>query len=143
MAMRYLGLGEGARTFAAIVALASIPPIAWWLARGFLATADDQAHIASRQARARFIFRIATMPALAAVPLIIAFRVPRELVEVVAPPVVVAIIGMGWVQAWARHVSGVTARGRGATASVALLTGAVLALLFAFQVLLRPGVRFY
>lgn len=47
----------------------------------------------------RFVFNIATLPALAAILLIIPFRVPRNWIEVVAVPAVVTLIGIAWIQA--------------------------------------------
>ena len=143
MAMDYLHLGATARTAVALVALAAIPLVALWLMRPLLSLAEDPAHIASARARTGFIFYVATLPALIAIPLIIPFRVPREFVEVVMVPVVVTIIGIAWIQAGAWRVSGVKAeRGSGA-GSVAYLLGAVLLLLLIFQLLLRPGIQFY
>jgi hypothetical protein len=143
MAMDYLGLSATAKTFAALVALAAIPTVALWLRRFLLSLAKDAAEIASARARTRFIFRVATLPALAAILLIIPFRVPRELVEVIMPPVVVTVIGIAWLQAGAWRVSGLAARGNADAASIAYPLGALIALLLIFQLLLRPGVRFY
>jgi hypothetical protein len=77
------------------------------------------------------------------IPLIIPFRIPRNFVEVVVLPVVVTVIGIGWIQAGAWQASGVQARGGSSTGSVAYPLGAVLVLLFVFQELLRPGVPFF
>ena len=63
MAMNYLGLSATAKTAAALVALAAIPPLALSLTRAMLSLASDRAHIASARARTRFIFNIATLPA--------------------------------------------------------------------------------
>ena len=142
-AMAYLGLGSGARLLAAVVALCAMPAIAFWLTRQLLATVAGPEHVASPSSRAWFILSAATLPALVAVPLIVPFRVPRELVEVVLPPIVVTVIGVSWMQAWAWHADGVRAVGGTAPHSIAWLATAVIALLFVFQVLLRPGVPFY
>ena len=48
-----------------------------------------------------YVFQVATLPALLAVPLIVLFRIPRELIEVLAVPAVVSVIGTVWVQACA------------------------------------------
>jgi hypothetical protein len=143
MAMDYLRLSAPAKTAAALAALAGIPPIALWLTRAVLSLADEPARIASARARARFIFQVATLPALLAIPLILPFRVPRESMEVVMPPVVVTVIGIAWMQAGARRITGVETGGNSGVSSVAVPLGAVLALLFVFQVLLRPGVPFF
>lgn len=85
----------------------------------------------------------ATLPALIAIALIIPFRVPRELIEVVMLPGVVTVIGVAWMQAGAWRVRGVRAEGRPGAGSLAYPLGAVLVLLLVFQVLLRPGIPFY
>lgn len=143
MAMDYLRLGPTARTAAALVALAVIPPAALWLTRHLLGAADERAQLSSARARTRFIFHVATFPALMAIPLIILFRVPRELIEVVAPPVVVTLVGMVWVQAGAWRVGVVRLPGDTRVSSIAYPLGAVLVLLLVFQLFLRPGIRFY
>ncbi|GAA0706652.1 hypothetical protein [Dokdonella soli] len=144
MAMDYFHLGAMAKTVAALVALAAIPPIALWLARALLSLAEDTTQIASARARTRFLFRAATLPALLAILLIVPFRMPRELVEVVVLPVVVTLIGTAWMQAGASRIGGVKAEEGGSGAgSIAWLLCAVLLLLLVFQLLLRPGIRFY
>jgi len=143
MAMDYLHLGTTAKTIAALAALAAIPPVALWLTRCLLTVAEDAAHIASARARARFILYVATLPALIGILLIIPFRVPREWVEVIMPPVVVTVIGMAWIQAGAWRVVGVRAGGGSGAVSIAYPLAAVLILLLVFQLLLRPGVPFF
>ena len=109
--MSYLHLAAIAKTAAALVALFAIPPAALWLLRPLLSLAADPACIASALARTRFVFRVATLPALTAIALIVPFRVPRELVEVVILPVIVTVTGIAWLQAGAWRVSGVTTVG--------------------------------
>ena len=143
MAMNYLGLDTTTKTAAALVALFAITPLALWLLRPLLSLAEDPACLTSARARTRFVFRVATLPALAAILLIIPFRVPRELVEVVIVPVVVTVIGVAWLQAGAWRVSGVTTVGGSNMGSIAYPLGALLILFVMFQLLLRPGVHFY
>jgi hypothetical protein len=111
--MNYLRLVTTAKTVAALVALFAIPAAALWLLRPLLGLAEDPACIASARARTRFVFRVASLPALTAILLIIPFRVPRELVEVVILPVVVTVIGIAWLQAGAWRVSEATTVGGG------------------------------
>jgi hypothetical protein len=141
--MDYFGLSALAKTGAALVALAAIPAIGLWLARPLLSLAGEPTDVAGVGARTRFVFQVATLPALAAVVLIIPFRVPRELIEVVVLPVVVTITGIVWIQAGAWLVSDVRVRGAPGTMSVARPLIAVLTLLLVFQLLLRPGIHFY
>jgi hypothetical protein len=143
MAMDYLHLGVVAKTAAALVALVAIPGVALSLRGPLLSLARNGADIAGSQSRAAFMFRVATLPALAAIPLIIPFRVPRNWVEVVAVPVVVTVIGIAWIQALAWRVSQVKARDTLSSRSIAYAFGALLILLLVFQLVLRPGIRFY
>ncbi len=145
MAMDYLELGATTRTVAALIAVAAIPPLALWLAHRILDLAADPAQVASARGRTACIFRLATVPALIAIPMIIAFRVPRELLEVVLPPVLVTFVGVGWMQgcAWflrrQQATSGFRVTG---TVSLAWPLGAMLMLLLVFQLVLRPGIPF-
>jgi hypothetical protein len=143
MAMDYLGLGVTAKTLAAGVALAMIPPLALWLARQLLSVAETPAEIADAGARTRFIFQVATVPALAAIVLIVPFRVPREWIEVVMVPAVVTIIGIVWMQAGAWHIRAVGAGGRLSDRSIVYSFAAAVVLLLLFKLVLRPGVHFY
>ncbi len=143
MAMGYLGISGATKTAAALVALAAIPPIAMWLTREFLSLADDQVQIASARARVAFVWSVATLPAILAIPMIIPFRVPREWIEVAAVPVISTAIGIAWIQATAWHVRGATARGGLSRLSAMYPLGAVLVLLAFFQLVLRPGIRFF
>jgi hypothetical protein len=94
------------------------------------------------QARTRFVFRVATLPALIAILLIIPFRVPRELVEVVAVPVVVTVVGVAWLQAGAWRASAVALGSRPGKHSIVFPATALLGLPFVFHLLLKPGIRF-
>jgi hypothetical protein len=150
MAMDYFGLSALAKTGAALVALAAIPAIGLWLARPLLSLAEEPADVAGAGARTRFVFQVATLPALVAIVLIIPFRVPRELIEVVVVPFVVTIVGIAWIQAGAWRVSsggsgegGVNAQDPPGTVSIAHPLIAVLILLLVFQLVLRPGIHFY
>jgi hypothetical protein len=143
MAMNYLHLGVPAKTVAALVALTAIPAVALWLRRPLLGVAGDPGCIAGGRARMFFVFNIATLPALTAILLIIPFRVPRNWVEVVAVPAVVTLIGIAWIQAGAWAVEKVKAGGILKPKSMIYAFSALLVLLLVFQVILRPGIRFY
>jgi hypothetical protein len=142
MAMEYLRLDATAKTIAALVALAAIPVIARWLGKQLLGMADNPAQIASPPARRRFVFQAATLPAWLAIALIIPFRIPREMIEVVLLPVLVTVVGTGWIQAGIWRTTTATATGSRAGSVIYPLV-AVLVLLAVFQLLLRPGIRFY
>ena len=143
MAMDYLHLGAPAKTAAALAALIAIAAAALWLRRPLLSVAQSADDIADARARIRFIFRAATLPAFAAILLIIPFRVPRNWVEVVAVPVVVTVIGIAWIQAGAWAVADVKASGNLGSRSIIYASSALLMLLLIFQFVLRPGIRFY
>jgi hypothetical protein len=143
MAMEYLHLGAAAKTTAALVALAAIPLVGLRLTGPLLSLARDPIASAGPGARTRFIFQVATLPALTAILLIIPFRVPRNWIEVVMVPVVVTVIGITWIQAGAWRVSKAKAEPRLNEGSIAYALGAVVLLLLVFQLLLRPGIQFY
>jgi hypothetical protein len=143
MAMDYLQLGAPAKTLAALLALTAIPAVALWLRRPLLGVAGDSVRIAGGRARTRFVFNIATLPAMTAILLIILFRVPRTWIEVAAVPMVVTMIGIAWIQAGAWAVHGVQASGNLKSKSMVYAFGALLILLLIFQIILRPGIRFY
>lgn len=141
MAMNYLGFGDVTKVTAALMALAAIPVVALWLRRPLLSLAEEPAAIAQIAGRTRFVFQVATLPAVVAILLIIPFRVPRELIEVVIVPTVVTVIGIPWLQAGAWRVEGVKSSGE-ASSSIALPAAALLGLLVVFHLLLKPGIRF-
>ncbi|MFC4820293.1 hypothetical protein [Dokdonella ginsengisoli] len=142
MAMDYLRLNAATKTAIALLALAAMPPLALWLVRELLRLADAAASIDGVGARTRFVFRVATVPLLLSLLPIVAFRVPREWIEVIVVPLVVAAIGLVWMQAGAWRVGAVPARGHGQPLPLAWPAAAVLALLLLFQCVLRPGVTF-
>jgi hypothetical protein len=107
MAMQYLHLNTMLKSVAALAALGAIPVIALSLGRTVLSLAEDPSRIANIRARTRFVFEVATLPAVIAILLIIPFRVPRGIVEVVAVPVVVTGIGIAWLQAGAREFASI------------------------------------
>jgi len=144
MAMNYLGLGTAFKTALALVALAAVPLLALRMRYPLFELAETAQHIDTANGRGRFLFGLVTMPALMALPMIVAFRIPREWIEVAAVPAVVTLIGVSWLQAgaWWRLDALQTGRA-GPVRSMAWPLAAVVCLLLIFQLLLRPGVRFY
>jgi hypothetical protein len=143
MAMDYLAMGAAAKTITALVALAAMAAAGLWLTGPLLGLAPSAGELASAGRRSLFILRTAVLPALAAIPIIVAFRVPRELAEVVAPPIAVTILGLAWIQANAWRAAGARPGGFSAARPVFPLLGALLVLLLVFQLVLRPGIPFY
>jgi hypothetical protein len=142
-AMAYLQLGEGARIGAAIVALGLMPLIARRLCGPALELADAPARVAGPGARMRLVFRRVTLPALVGTALILPFRVPRELVEVVLVPLLVMLCGIPWIQTGAWRVREIRPGGDAAAPSLVYPLAAVVGLLLFFQLVLRPGIHFY
>jgi hypothetical protein len=143
MAMDYLGMSPAAKATAALVALIAIVWTGLWLTRLLLAVADDNDRIDGAAARTHFIFAIAALPALIGIALIVPFRVPRELIEVVVPPIVVTLVGIGWIQGNAWRETRVRAGARPLDGPVAGPLVALIVLLLVFQLVLRPGIPFY
>lgn len=149
MAMDYLHFSVAAKTAAALVALIAIAAAALSFRAPLLSLAENVGDIGNGRTRTSFMFRVATVPALAAILLIIPFRVPRNWVEVGAVPAVVTVIGVAWIQAGAWAVRDAKASGASdsksafGSKSIAYAFGALLILLSIFQLVLRPGVRFY
>lgn len=144
VAFAYLEFGATAQTAAALAGLAAIPAAAFWLLRPLLDLADAMGAARSAGARSRFVFMVATLPSLLALPLIALFRIPREWSEVLLFPALVTFIGIVWLQAAAWRVGGAPpGGGKVAAGSFLWPAGSVLLLLLVFQLLLRPGIHFY
>jgi len=142
-AYAYLHASTAMRTIIALVALAAIPCAGMWIGRSLLLRSCHDPRIAEWRAKARLLSQSLGLPAIAAVPLIIPFRIPREAVEVVLLPMLVQLMGAGWVLAgaWMEVPSSV---GRMPESRPIWLAAIIaLALLVFFQVVLRPGIRFY
>lgn len=143
MAMEYFKLGANAKAIAALLALAIIPFFAREFSRHLLGLASQPAQLANAGARSRFVFQVATLPALLAIVLILPFRVPREWLEVVFLPLVVFMAGMPWIQSGAWRLRDVVPNALSRTFSLAYPLAAAVALLLVFQLVLRPGIRFF
>jgi hypothetical protein len=143
MAMAYFGLDITSKTLAALVALALIPLTAVWLSSLLLGQLGGPVLSANANGRQHFVFGTATLPALLALPLITLFRIPREWIEVLLVPMVVSVVGVVWIQAGAWRSGGKAVGDNAVTGSLASPLVAVLSLLLIFQLLLRPGIRFY
>ena len=143
MAMEYFHLGTHAKTIAALLALAAVPLFAREFSRHLLGLAPESTPLANAGARSRFVFQVATLPALLAIVLILPFRVPREWLEVVFLPLVVFVAGMPWIQSGAWRLRDVGSRALSRAFTLAYPLAAAIALLLVFQLVLRPGIRFF
>ena len=142
MAMTYLALAPATKALCAIGALIAIVLVAVHLTRRAFEFAATREQLGTARLRNRFVLHAATLPALLGTILIVPFRVPRELVEVLGPPVVVAIVGTSWMQAsaWLRRDRLVVS---GATNAVAWPLAIALLVVFAlFHLVLARGVEF-
>lgn len=142
-AYAYLRLDGVTQSVLALAALAAIPFAGIWTGRLFLSFADHRKGTVGRRSRIFALARVAALPAVAAVPLIIPFRVPRDPIEVVVLPLLVQVMGAGWVlvAAWLHGPGKV--RGVPASRPTWQLFVLALLLLAIFQLVLRPGIRFY
>jgi hypothetical protein len=130
MAEDYLGLGPGAMRLLAGLAVAAMAAAGLFLARAIVALAPG----ADRRA---FIFRTAVLPGLAGTLLVLPFRVPGSLDQVVIVPIAVAVLGLSWMQAGAWRSGAPVSSDPPRLLPPLLANLAVLAL---FQIVLRPGV---
>lgn len=143
MAMEYFFLDSNAKAIAALLALAVVPLFAREFSRHLLGLASQPAQLANAGARSRFIFQVATLPALLAIAQILPFRVPREWLEVGFLPLVVSVAGMSWIQSGAWRLRDVASRALSRAFTLAYPLAAASILLLVFQLVLRPGIRFF
>jgi hypothetical protein len=142
-AYAYLHFSSITRSIIALVALFAIPCAGIWIGRSFISLSPGPAAVQSWRGRAALLAQLVGIPAVASVPLIVAFRVPREIVEVVLLPLLVELMGGGWVLAAAWTRPGLTVRGSSRSRPVLAAAVGALVLLTFFQLVLRHGIRFY
>jgi hypothetical protein len=140
MAMAWLGFGAGAKAAFALLALAAMVIAGVWLTGPLLAFAPSREAIETPARRTGFVWKAATLPALAGTLLILPFRLPGPAIEVAIVPAVVAIAGLGWIQAGAWRFYGVEPRPPAGPDSVRRPLFWLIALLIVFQLVLRPGI---
>jgi hypothetical protein len=141
-AMTWLALEPDARLVAALLALALMPAISWWLLRKLLSLAGPAGSLTNASSRIRFVFSWATLPAMLAFAFIVPFRVPREMSEVLIVPALVILCGIPWMQAGAVRAAP-DDRNTVDQDRLPWLAGATVALLATFHFVLRPGINFY
>lgn len=141
-AMTYLGLQpfvKLAACFGAVVVMG----LACGMAAPVFLSVVPGAETQGPRGRARTMFRYAVLPALAGAALVIPFRAPGPLVELLFPPAVAAVTASVWLQAWAWGAPRAPAPAVDLRWAAPTLTCALAVLLGVFQVILRPGVRFF
>ena len=152
MAMSYLGWSDVTRTALAVLALIWMPFVALRSTGFVIDLAPTPADVGTAALRQRFMLKAGTAAALLGTVLVMPFRIPRELAEVIGPPIVVAIAGISWMQAAATHrrvAAGLlTGKEHARSPSRAVrnvawpLVIALLALFAFFHFVLARGVRF-
>lgn len=141
-AMTYLGFPAASKLAASVAAMIAMVLTCGLVAPLFLTMvpgADTQAP----RGRARTVLRYAVLPALAAIALIVPFRVPGPMIEILFPPVVATGVAAAWLLAWSWHAPRGPAGPPSPRWSIAALLVALGLLLALFQIVLRPGVRFF
>lgn len=136
-ALTYLNVGSGAKAALLVLAVAGMSVAGLWLAR--ICPSDMGVRAGGRTRAFAYGMMIVTMAAIA---LIIPFRLPRPIVEVALIPLVVNLVGVGWLIIGA-GIKGPDAQsvveGQPGLFAPALALGVTLAV---FQLVLRPGVAF-
>lgn len=134
-ALGYLHVGWIARMALLSLAIGAMALAGAWLARACPAP--------GARPRSRDFGSAMLLTGLAAVVLSVPFRLPRDMVEVVLIPVIVNLVGVGWLVLGAAMAGSgdrtAEESGRPGVLGPALALGA---LLLVFQLVLRPGVAF-
>jgi len=141
-AMTYLHMAPAAKIAASVGALVAMALASAIVAPVFL-TLVPGSEAQGPRGRARTLLRYAVLPALAAVALIVPFRVPGAPIEILFPPVVATGVAAVWLQAWSWHAPRAPAPAPSSRWTVPVLLVAVGLLLAVFQIVLRPGIRFF
>jgi hypothetical protein len=141
MAFGYLGLGAGTKRFIAVLGLTAMVAVGFWLARTAVRLLATTSESLSAGARMGFLFRIAMLPALVSGPLLIPFRTPRNMIELVIFPSLLMVFGAIWIWIGA-GLSPATPRPARPSASLVIPLAALILLLLLFQLILRPGIAF-
>lgn len=140
-AMDYLGFGPIALMIAALASMAAMIAASIWLLRPMLSLADADTS-ARPDGRSLFILQAATIPAALGTLLILPFRVPGSLDQVVIVPVAVAVLGIFWMQAAAWRVRPAALSQPITRFAFAMPLAALVAVFALFHLVLRPGVAF-
>lgn len=134
-AMTWLGMGENAKLIAVAIAVLAMILAGRALAPLFLGFAPEGK-------AGRTVLLLATLPALIAIPLILPFRVPGAIDQVVLVPVIMNVAGALFVQLGA--IGARPGPGPAKALSPVVRTLAALAIVLAiFHILLRPGIDFF
>lgn len=142
MALDYLGATLPAMWVAAGAAVVAMAAAGLTLTEPLLQLGDAPEGRANGSVRAWIAFQMATLPAVLGIPLILPFRIPGAIDQVLIVPVAVTVLGVVWVQAWSWWVADVRVSTLLHRPAIARPFLACLVLLLFFQVILRPGIAF-
>ena len=134
-ALGYLELTATFRTLVLVMAILGMALAGGWLARRY--PGRDQESGSTRR-----LAWSTLMVLLIAVAVVIPFRVPRNIVEVVLIPLIVHLLAAGWLILGMAVVKPQAAALRSRPASIAGPLLALGAVLLFFQLVLRPGIAF-
>jgi len=135
-AFTYLGIGNCAKQAVLLVAIVCMALAGFWLARRFPEAVASGHHLGS-PAIGSMIFA-----AIASVALIVPFRVPRSPIEVVVVPLIINLIGSGWIAIGAALSKPKADALSQAPSQLWESISALGLMLVIFQTVLRAGVKF-
>lgn len=142
-AMGYLHFSYSMKMLAAGLAIISMALAGVYLASSLVGTTATPDQVNSVGKRFSFVFSAATLPAFLAVPLIVPFRMPRNVVEVVLVPLIVAAAGTMAMEGGAIRRAAARPDTTAKMISLRYPLAALVTLLLIFQLVLRHGIRFY
>jgi hypothetical protein len=138
-ALAYLQVPHWAQLALGLTAILAMVAAAIMMTARFLEVTGTAFAPAARPAAT---FRLALLPALLAIPILVLYRVPREWSEVLLPTIAVPLTGLSWVQSWSWWIREVHPDRPARHSAVAICLFFALGLLGLFQLVLRPGIRF-
>ena len=141
-AMSWFGLSPPVLLAAALASLAAMAVAGIWLSRPLLSLATAPGEVENRWRRTRFVLMAGALPAALGTLLVLPFRVPGSIDQVVIVPVAVAVLGSAWMLAGAWTAKSPRTPGADGLPAVALPVAALLLVLAVFQLVLRPGIAF-
>ena len=141
MAFGYLGFSPGVKNVAFVLGLILCLLAGSWLARAGLRLLATTAETLTASSRMGFLLRTVMLPALAAGLLLIPFRFPRNLIELVIFPTALMLFGAFCV-VLGGGFSPTAARPARPSPSLIVPLAALIVVLLIFQLVLRPGIAF-
>ena len=140
-AFGWLGLSGGIKQFLFALGLLASVVAGFWLARAAVRLIATTSQTLTTGARMGFLFRAVLLPALIAGPLLIAFRYPRNMIELVIFPTALMLFGALWVVIGGALAPTSPQPARPSPSFVVPLA-CLIAVLLVFQLILRPGIAF-